>query len=50
MKEENDFLTAIREAEKINKEDEEAYINKYKEFAKLVKSGKFKIQGENDQK
>ena len=50
MEDNNDFLTTIREAEKINKEDEEAYINKYKEFAKLVKSGKFKIQGENEEK
>lgn len=49
MKEENEFLITLREANRINKEDEEAYIKQYEEFAKIVQSGKFKIQDEDEQ-
>jgi hypothetical protein len=49
MEHENEYLTLVREAQKANKEDEDAYINKYKEFAQIVKSGNFKTQGEDEQ-
>ena len=49
MEKENEFLTAIREADRLNKEDEDAYIKKFEEFAKMIESGNFKIQGEDEQ-
>ena len=46
MEKQNEFLNIIREADKTNKEDEEAYVNRYEEFAQMVQGGNFKVQGE----
>ena len=48
MEKENHYLNALKEAERVNKEDEAEYLKRYKEFSKLVQSGKFKIQGEDE--
>ena len=48
MAKESEFLSAIREADKINKQEREEYFNKYEMFAKEVSSGKYKIQGEEN--
>ena len=48
MENNNEFLTTIREVNRLNKEDEDAYVKKYEEFAKMTQSGKFKIQGEDE--
>lgn len=45
---ESEFLTAIKEKDRLEKSDREEYDVKIKEFMLVVGSGEFKLQGEED--
>jgi len=47
---ENEFLTKLRESDKMVKDDAAEYAHKFREFAKFVASGECKIKGENDER
>ena len=47
MAKESEFFTAIKDADRVNKEADADYLKKYQLFAQEANSGKYKIQDED---